>query len=231
MDFDFQILREKFKRTVNEPNVTKAVLLSTGAYCPIHNMHLEVFRKAKHFLEKTTDKSNVIVFAGIISPSHDDYVRIKLRGKGIPIKDRLEMVKLAIDEDDWLIASPWEGESNKSFVDFPHVIRYFRKLLDCIDRKIALYYICGADHALKCALYDPLKVDRVHIIAIGRKGSTDILKQCNTLFNTEYFHFIEEETLDISSTKIRTLLQSKSSLSSLVPKKVEEYLKNINQKH
>jgi len=86
----------------------KAVLLCTGAYCPVHYMHIEMFEKAKKYLEER----KYVVLAGYLSPSHDFYVEPKLARSGvtyIPSKHRIEIIRLATKNSDWLSESDWSA--------------------------------------------------------------------------------------------------------------------------
>lgn len=54
---------DKLKKRIAECADSKkrlVVLVATGAYCPVHNMHLKVFELAKEHLEK----QDMIVVAG-----------------------------------------------------------------------------------------------------------------------------------------------------------------------
>src|SRR6185437_7605191 len=65
-------------------NVKWVVLISTGAYNPPHRRHIEVFRIAKDALEATKPGATGMVtrvLAAFISPSHDSYLRSKLRAQ------------------------------------------------------------------------------------------------------------------------------------------------------
>lgn len=78
-----------------------------GAYCPIHKMHVQLFHEAKAWFEDKMENSAVVV-GGLLSPSHDSYVRPKLLQRGttsLPAQHRWEMTRLACTGSDWLMAS------------------------------------------------------------------------------------------------------------------------------
>eukprot|EP01125_Pyxidicula_operculata_P015549 TRINITY_DN5288_c0_g1_i1.p1 TRINITY_DN5288_c0_g1~~TRINITY_DN5288_c0_g1_i1.p1 ORF type:complete len:245 (+),score=26.18 TRINITY_DN5288_c0_g1_i1:28-762(+) len=208
----------------------RVVLISTGAYAPIHNMHTQVFETAKRELEKD---GKFVVVAGFISPTHKNYVDPKLKASGwstILPKDRLEMVKLATSQSDWLSHSSWE--INQSFfVDFPDVTHKLNTLIkEYVKNKFSLEefkkmdvaYLCGADHAIKCGLdqYKPHFCD--YIVAVARPGYETPKKHKSS------FILIEEETSDVSSTLIRERLSEGKSIEEYCDPRVCDYIKTAN---
>lgn len=83
-------------------NVTEVVLLACGSFNPITNMHLRMFELARDHLEDTGEYS---VVKGIISPVGDGYKKKGL----IEACHRLEMVKLATENSDWITVDSWES--------------------------------------------------------------------------------------------------------------------------
>ena len=73
----------------------RAVLVSTGSYCPVHKGHLQNFDIAAKFL---SEKCNIDPLVGYISPSCDLYVSNKLGDENIFYEHRYEMVILACFE-------------------------------------------------------------------------------------------------------------------------------------
>ncbi|CAF3702078.1 unnamed protein product [Rotaria sp. Silwood1] len=71
------------------------VLIMTGALNPIHRGHISIMIKTREHLERV---NNFNVIAGYISPTHDDYVRRKLKNELILGRHRIEMCRRAIDE-------------------------------------------------------------------------------------------------------------------------------------
>jgi hypothetical protein len=70
-----------------DAKATKIILIATGAYSPIHIMHIHMLEAAKTHLEQV-HKGKYDVVAGFVSPSHDNYVSWKLRDDWIPIEHR-----------------------------------------------------------------------------------------------------------------------------------------------
>ena len=153
-----------------------AILLATGSFNPIHTGHVDMMNFAKKELESL---GKYTVIGGFMSPSHDSYVSTK--GSYIGSDDRIEMIKLAVEDSDWIECDEWECEQ-PHFVDFPQVCEEFQRKIDkepqfldkilnspkdndiyidvAIDEtksaigKISLFYVCGFDHCNKCGLWN-----------------------------------------------------------------------------
>ena len=182
------------------------VLLTTGAFNPIHRMHLEILNIAyKHLISQ----KNYNVLCAFISPSADCYVKHK-RPPLIPFGLRCEMIQTSIEEfyeenQDKekemlkIYINKWEG-SHSYFIDFPEVINEIQKKLSSIG-DIKLLYVCGMDHYNKCFYSLPKNV-----IAIDRKPF-----QNNKRFqsNPKKLIFIikDENSEPFSSTSIRDSYQ------------------------
>lgn len=86
------------------PLLRPVILLATGSYNPITNMHLRMFELAKDRLHD----DGFEVLGGVISPVHDSYKKNK--PTLISASHRLEMVKLAIQDNDFVRLSKFETE-------------------------------------------------------------------------------------------------------------------------
>src|SRR5690606_22048126 len=101
--------------------VQPCVLLSTGAFCPIHAGHIEMMTIAK----KTVEANGYQVLGGYLSPGHDEYISQKAGERAIPIQQRIALIQKAIEasaESDWLMLDPWEGLFCSVAVNFTDVI-------------------------------------------------------------------------------------------------------------
>ncbi|KAK2851273.1 hypothetical protein Q5P01_007549 [Channa striata] len=102
---------------MEDPNITKVVLLACGSFNPITNMHLRMFELARDYLE---DTGKYRVVKGIISPVGDAYKKKGL----IEACHRLEMARLATDSSDWITVDSWETlQSN--WVETARVARHY----------------------------------------------------------------------------------------------------------
>ena len=86
----------------------KVLLVASGAYNPMHMMHLRTLYLARSFLER---QAGVEVVGGIISPGHTTLVRQKQRrtsGQILPPRHRLNMARLLVGSSRWLTVDAWE---------------------------------------------------------------------------------------------------------------------------
>jgi len=200
-----------------------AVLISTGAYCPIHRMHIENFNVAKKYLE---ENHNYVIVAGYISPSHDHYINGKLsKQEFISSYHRLKMCALA-SQDDWIEADPWES-SRSGFVSFPKVAQHLDDYLcETFPRiRIEIIFLCGADLIVRCNMS---KVGKHWVVATGRPGFTE---QVQHVLNSKppkerQVYWLETNMEDLSSTKIRNALIKNEPLDGLTFASVIKYLKD-----
>ena len=179
------------------------VLLTTGAFNPIHRMHLEILNIAyKHLL---SEKYNVL--CAFISPSADCYVKHK-RNPFIPFEIRCKIIQESIQDfynekkgkDKEMLKiylNTWEG-SHSYFIDFPEVIDTIQTHLDHLyeETKIELLYVCGMDHYIKCfnSFYK-------NVIVVDRKpySSNEFKDDQNRLI-----YFVRDENAEpYSSTAIK----------------------------
>ena len=151
-----------------------AVLLTTGAMNPVHLGHVDMFFRARRCLEQDHD---YCVLAGYISPSNEGYVRPKCEHfKQLYLESdvRLECVRRAVQESDWLACGAWEAapEQGKggSWPDYPVVVRALQSHLSTGPdglrdlrlggHKCTVFYVCGLDHFQKCYLSSGLRPHR-----------------------------------------------------------------------
>ncbi|CAF1419027.1 unnamed protein product, partial [Didymodactylos carnosus] len=99
-------------------NENYCVLLETGSLNPVHKNHILNLMQAKEYLEH---QYHYRVLAGYLSPTHDAYVKEKLRYNHIPSEHRIRMCEEAIKEanaQDWICVDTAECQAT-GFVDFP----------------------------------------------------------------------------------------------------------------
>jgi len=222
-----QVPLEKLKARVNKNNKEYVILLSTGAYSPVHRMHLEILMAAKEYLEK---ECKLIVLAGFLSPSNDSYVKGKLGDQWIPSHHRLAMLKLAVADYDWIDICDWElkyrgwGSPTKLI---QHIAKFAEENIAGIQ--IRPIYVCGADHANKYVIYK--QGQQKEVVAVGRLGYTQKLKEALAKLKQEnmlsdIFHFVEKELSDFSSTSMRQKMQHGESIEDITFPSVAKYILN-----
>lgn len=84
-----------------------AVLATTGAFCPIHQGHIQMMETAKRELELR----GVAVLGGYFCPDHEQYVSSKMRSGGesdvLSSAQRLSLCELAVAGSEWLAVDRW----------------------------------------------------------------------------------------------------------------------------
>jgi Icc-related predicted phosphoesterase/nicotinic acid mononucleotide adenylyltransferase len=208
----------------------RVVLLSTGAFNPVHIGHVKNMQRTKREMEK----QGLVVIAGYLCPSGDLYVSNKMKSKKpsgmslhkvyAPASIRVQLTGLACADSDWLSCSCFEADK-APFIDFPEVLcelemfmfdsGYFRH--NSGDKVV---YVCGEDHYDTCGLSRGIRVsadkEPRHVAVVPRTNTKggEPLK-----INSRFMTMIPEEeessteltdgSLDaatVSSTMIRTLL-------------------------
>jgi nicotinic acid mononucleotide adenylyltransferase len=141
-----------------------AVLVCTGAFCPVHTGHLELMESARTAVEAAGYR----VVGGYLSPGHDEYLRLKLGDAALSPSHRLALCGRAVADSDWLMVDPWEALGCAVAVNFTDVVaRLETYLQQHVRSDITLFYVCGADNARFALTF----VERGHCVVAGRAGS------------------------------------------------------------
>jgi len=167
---DQDLLLKLEKNLEQNPSRSKyAILVTTGAYCPCHKMHLQILEEAKTFLSP-----NYAVLAGFLSPSHDSYVQRKMRGEKsifIPGIERIEICELLTDKSDWISVS--SDEVTKAC--FSYINQSLAYIDDQVKTKFpeldfTLFYVGGADMIMKNDMINGVRYNEnlAPVVAIGR---------------------------------------------------------------
>ncbi len=220
------------------PSKRPIVLLTTGSMNPIHKQHYNIFELAKRELESKLPEAKVI--AGYISPSQDLYVEGKLGKYAIPINDRIEMCKLAVQESDWIDVDLWESksiENSEWFIDFWRVVhrlsRFLTEHYEINCNNIKVYYLCGDDHVIRTGVKG---LNNHGIAIVGRKNNKenwvmDCKNRLDRVYSKgswkEFVIFVSGEgNINISSTIIREkLISNESGWEDFCDQNVVEYIK------
>ena len=107
-----------------------------------------------------------------MSTCHDDYVACKTQGSYIRRNNRVEMIKLAVADSNWIECDEWQCKQN-DFIDFPQVCQEFSKEINSEQfktkiynyignnkirlPKVSVFYVCGRDHCDKLGLWDGVR--------------------------------------------------------------------------
>ena len=213
----FTILKSK-KEEITKNSKTPLILISTGAYCPPHKVHIQNFKICKKQI-----KTHTLILC-LISPSHDSYSSSKNSYPwNLPLKTRLNLLNSIIkeeNEENFIIADTWEGEQNY-FIDFPSVfklrgdeIKEIAKQILGID--IDFGFVMGVDLVIRT--YCMKVMTRIGILVVVNRPDWDnklVLEMKEKLEkeNKDNVIFIYPEENDfcdaMSSTKIRELFDEK----------------------
>ncbi len=207
-----------------------------GTFNPVHAAHLRVaFEVVNRFL---LDR---IIFIPSAKPPH------KTGAKIVSPEHRLKMVNLAIEKVDKFFVSDVEIK-RPGFSYTIDTVLYFKEIF---SKETELYLVIGLDAFLEIdtwMLYETL-FDHITFIVMTRP-ETEIKNRISLRLLEQYIkekiskdykyfknkfcflhvektpvYFIDVTRIDISSTKIRKILQIGESVKFLMPEKVEDYIK------
>lgn len=202
---------EKTESSAVQEAELEHIAIFGGTFDPVHNGHLFV---AKEICSKFQIDRLFFVPANV-SP-------FKTQQRATPAKQRCEMLKSAVAgmREKKMAVSEYEVH-NRGVSYSIDTVRHFHELFP--DGK--LYFIIGADHA---ATFDQWKdyqtlIELCDIIVIARKGFR--IKEIQKLVPVEKLHVVYSDTPDLSSSQIRRMLTDGESISGLIPKEAEQYIK------
>lgn len=213
------------------------VLVSTGSYNPVHLQHARMFYLARKYL---TERTEFQVVGGVLSPSHDNYVRGQLRrfpSQCIPARHRVAMAELAVEGSSWLCAGRWEA-TRRRVSDYRSVLKHMKQLLETAfpsGKAPHVMYLCGADHLILCG---PQVFRDFGCICCSRPGFTEELEKAVGKKYRRLVHIVDDDTVltttldSLSSTKVRKRLIAKQSVKEMVGDSVAAYIasKNLGDK-
>lgn len=147
-------------------NSPPVILLSTGAFSPIHDGHISMLEQARHALEKL----GRTVVGGYLSPSHDKYVSGKYKKTfSINSAERIHLCQQKVKDSTWLMVDPWEALYNVVDITFTDVIR---RLILYVSANIKfqngfeVIYVFGGDNAAFSRLF----IDQGGCVCVTRHG-------------------------------------------------------------
>lgn len=206
MSAPYPVMKKQFERAHAEnPEIRKAIIVTTGSYDPMHEGHIESVVRAREFIE-STGKGKVI--AGIMSASHDHYVRRKNPG-GVVAEQRIHDNAIFLEnsphnaEEQWIYHDNWESLGFIVSTNFTDVLNYISGMVKLyVNDDIDIYYVYGSDNAYFGLAFDHGIEGMVKGICIGRPGyelrpdMRERLKNSTTIFYTQ-------GTNSMSSTQVR----------------------------
>lgn len=141
-----------------------AVLLATGAFCPVHEGHLAMMERAR----EAATRAGYDVLAGYLSPGHDAYIRMKCGAAAIPASERLRRCAEAARPSGWMLTDPWEALHRRVSVNFTDVAaRLERYLRAHVYPRLEVLYVCGGDNARFALAF----TERGGCVVVGRPGA------------------------------------------------------------
>lgn len=214
-------------RKTTKEGISKRIGLFGGTFNPIHLGHL---RGAEEVWQAFQLKKVIFIPSSI--PPH------KVTEKIIEAKHRLEMVRLAISDNPHFSTSDLElSRAGRSFsID---TIRFFQE-----RQKDTFFFILGGDAFAEIETWKDFRdlFSLCHFIVMARPGSQKSILSSPfpEALMSDFQHAPGEETwihhsghrvyfkeisfLDISSTKVRKLIEKGGSVKYLIPAEVEGYI-------
>jgi nicotinate-nucleotide adenylyltransferase len=180
-----------------------------GTFDPIHVAHLIIAEYARCQFALTE-----VVFIPSFIPPH------KINHTISSAQDRLQMVKLAIDNNPHFRVSDFE--INKQGASFTvDTLDYFTSIFQ-LDRE-HLYLIIGADNLADFNKWrEPERILSLATLAVAARPGHD--GQMPEIIKTESVHKIHAPIMDISASKIRDRVREGGSIRYLTPPAVEDYI-------
>ena len=180
-----------------------------GSFNPIHMGHLVI---ASSMLAHTDMKEVWFV----VSPQNP----LKERHSLLPDRQRLDMVRRAIDDEPRMRACDAEFELPKpsyTVLTLAHLGEKYR------DKEFALIMGCdNLDTFDRWRNYEYI-LDHYHIYVYPRPGHDG-----GKFATHPHIHWVETPMMDISSTYIRELLRQKRDIRFLVPEAVYQHIQSMH---
>ncbi|KAF2204292.1 hypothetical protein GQ43DRAFT_438112 [Delitschia confertaspora ATCC 74209] len=176
------------------------VLVSTGAFCPIHKGHIHMMEVAK----KEAEARGMAVLGGYFCPDHDCYVFSKLGSQALSSSERVYLCRKAVADSDWLMVDSWAALYASTSVHFTRILDHISRMLAHnirTHRPVRVIYVFGGDNAIFFTSF----VARGSCICVSRPGrcvreTVDEALKCN---RNPRIIFAWDDMPNISSTGVR----------------------------
>lgn len=189
--------------------------LMGGTFDPIHSGHLILAEQAREQFDLAK-----VLFVTAAQPPH------KLGQQVTDVTHRLEMTRLAIADNDGFECSTIE-------IDRPgpsYTIDTVRQLLEIYGSETSIYVLLGADEATQLMSWrDPYGIQAMATIAVASRPDAhamgwDVLVALPKDVS-ERLVSVRMPGVDISSTDLRERVRAGRSIRYLVPRQVEDYIR------
>jgi len=198
-------------------HATYAVLVTTGAFSPIHKGHIAMMEAAKKRLE---DDGKIVV-GGYIVPGHDTYVSAKKNGEAaMDGALRVDLAQQAVAESQWLMIDPWAAQYASCELNFTTVLQrtevYLKKHIP--RKKIEVFYVFGEDNGgfSKAFLFHG------QAVCVDRDGVSRLQQQDKQAINKGRVR-IANSSFNASSTAVR------AGRHELLPAEIKRTYHSIGQ--
>ncbi|TMW56771.1 hypothetical protein Poli38472_006781 [Pythium oligandrum] len=151
------------------------VLVASGAYNPIHMLHIRAFYVARQYVESNY---KFPVVGAFISPSHDTYVRAKNRRNPremITKRHRLGLIEAAVASSSWIEVDKWEI-TRRRVLDYLSTLTHVREMCEThFPRfKFHVMYVCGCNSVVKLS-HSALRDEGFGCITVCRPTQTEMV--------------------------------------------------------
>lgn len=181
-----------------------------GTFNPIHNVHLAMANYVK-----THYSYNTILFIPAYKPPHKDF-------DDEMSNHRFQMVKTAISGENFYGISNIEFQNERFSYTYLTIQELYKRFK--IDDKIG--FIIGSDAFREIDTWyeaDKLK-DLVHFIVFPREKELDNDRLSLLKFKGFSFNVTNMPPIDVSSTYVRTRIETGKPIFKFVPSVVSEYI-------
>jgi len=183
------------------------IVIYSGSFNPIHNGHLSIARSV-------IDKAGIDELWFLVSPRNP----LKEAADLWPEEERLQMVKLAIENETFMKASDYEFHLPRPL----YTINTLKSLKSDFPQHDFVLLLGGDNLTIINRWYhfDEI-VEKFGLIVYPRPGySIEEFK------NKPNVQIIEAPLLDISATDVRNRILNNEPIGGLVPPKVADYIRN-----
>ncbi len=182
-----------------------------GTFDPIHLGHLIVMENVLNIMN--LDK--IIILPSSNPPHKQDKDKTD-------VKLRVDMVKKAIKNNNRIILSTFEANSNEVIYSY-QTINYFKEKYPADE----FYYVMGEDSFMNIESWknykDLLKENLIVFARSSIDSQSSLVKKVKET-NKENIHLINNLNINISSTLIRNLLRNGKSIRYLVTDDVYDFI-------